>query len=365
MRLLPAAVACAALLVTGCGADGGPTGAAPTATPSSPAPVPGRDAPDPVSGEEAPDAVRPVGHGDTVESVATGGGPALTLTDVRLGAHHGFDRIVFEVAGEGAAGWQVGWVDDPRAPGSGASVEVPGQAVLGITLTNIALPGDAGADAAHWRGPERQTLAGAAALEALVESTLVEGRYAFFAGADQRRPFAVGTADAPQRIVVDLFADDAAEPVPLSRRCDSPAGFSVSYPAGWSVNRGKTVAACTRFAPEPVAVPPNSDVRVGAVTASVQQAPFEQLAGPGAGQELSRRTTTVDGRPAVRVERVSVGEGLWPAGVRATSYVVDLGAGPEGPRTLVINTVGLPRFDYARNVPVLDRMVETLTFPDP
>ncbi|RZU31235.1 AMIN-like domain-containing (lipo)protein [Blastococcus saxobsidens] len=356
MRLLPAAVACAALLVTGCGADGAATGARPTGTASSGHPGPGPD---------APDAVRPVGDGDIAESVATGGGPAVTVTDVRLGTHDGFDRIVFEVAGDGLAGWQVGWVDEPRAPGSGAPVEVPGQAFLGITLTNIALPGDAGADALVWQGPQRQAVAGAAVLEALVDAALVEGRYSFFAGTDERRPFAVGTANSPQRIVVDLFADEVAPPVALSQRCDSPAGFSVSYPEGWSVNLGETVAACTRFAPEPFTVPPGTDARVGAVTASVQQAPFEQVAGPGAGRELSRGTTTVGGRPAVRVERISVGEGLWPAGVPTTGYVVDLGSGAQGPRTLVIDTVGLPQFDYARNVPVLDRMVETLTFPDP
>ena len=42
-----------------------------------------------------------------------------------------------------------------------------------------------------------------------------------------------------------------------------------------------------------------------------------------------------------------------------------VGGGAEAPRTLVVDTVGLPQFDYARNVPVLDRMAETLTFPDP
>ncbi|WP_324277185.1 hypothetical protein [Blastococcus brunescens] len=65
----------------------------------------------------------------------------------------------------------------------------------------------------------------------------------------------------------------------------------------------------------------------------------------------------------MRIERASIG-GLWPEGVRSTAYVVDLGAGDEGPRTLVVNTVGLPQFDYARNVRVLDRMIETVTLPD-
>ncbi|NEK84599.1 hypothetical protein GCU60_02305 [Blastococcus saxobsidens] len=306
-----------------------------------------------------------MGDGTTADSAAAGAGRPVTLTDVRLGAHDGFDRIVFEVAGEGSAGWQVGWVDEPRAQGSGAPVEVPGQAFLGITLTNVALPGDEEAGAVRWQGPERQGIADATVLEELVADTLFEGAYSFFAGTDRRRPFAVGTANSPQRIVVDVLAEDPATPAALTQRCESPAGFSLAYPQGWSANPGETVAACTRFAPDPFTVPPNTDARVGAVTARVEQAPFQQVAGPGPGDELSRRATTVGGRSAVRVERVSVGEGLWPAGVRATSYVVDLGGGAEAPRTLVVDTVGLPQFDYARNVGVLDRMVETLSFGDP
>ena len=69
--------------------------------------------------------MEPVGEGSTEASVAVGEGPPVTLTDVRLAAHGEFDRIVFEVAGEGEAGWRVAWADDPRAQGSGAPVEVP------------------------------------------------------------------------------------------------------------------------------------------------------------------------------------------------------------------------------------------------
>ena len=355
MRLLTAGV-CSALLLTGCAADSGPpVDAAPTDTrPSEAGPGDG-----PAIPEDGPEWTRPVGDGDIAESVAAGSGPPVALTDVRLGAHEGFDRIVFEVAGEGEAGWQIGWIDEPRAQGSGAPVEVPGEAVLGITLTNIALPGEAPESVQPWSGPARQSTADATVLDTLVEDTLFEGRYAFFAGVDARRPFAVGTASSPQRIVVDVLAEEPA-PVALSQRCDSPAGFSVAYPESWSVNPGVTVPACTRFAPEPFSVPPNTDARVGAVTASVEQAPFDQVAAPGPGRELSRTETMVDGRPAVRVELVSLGQGLWAEGVRATSYVIDLGGGEAAPRTLVVNTVGLPQFDYPRNVRVLDRMVETL-----
>ncbi|MGY1724668.1 AMIN-like domain-containing (lipo)protein [Blastococcus sp. SYSU DS0533] len=350
MRLRPLGL-CAAVLLTGCGADeappadAGPTASA-TATP------------------DVEEVVEPVGEGSTDESVAVGDGPAVTLTDVRLAAHGRFDRVVFELAGEGEAGWRVAWTDDPRAQGSGAPVQVPEDAVLGITLSNIALPGDAPDGVAPWGGASRLTVADAAVLDALVEDTLSEGRYSFFAGLDARRPFAVAALDSPQRIVVDLLAEEPVEPERPEERCESPAGFAISYPEEWSVNPGTEVPACTRFAPDTFTVPPASDARVAPVSVRVEGIPFDQVATTGSGEVLSRDETTVDGRPAVRIERVTAGQGLWPEGVPITSVVVDLGAEGGDPRTLVVDTVGLPRFDYPRNVDVLDRMVATLTIGD-
>ena len=364
MRFLPAGV-CAALLLTACGTDdGAPTDAGPTASPT--ASPPATELPDDPAVEPPSDdgPVAPVGNGNTAESVAPGNGPPVGLTDVRLGAHDGFDRIVFEVAGEGQAGWEVGYTDEPRAQGSGAPVEVPGDAVLGITLTNIALPGDVPEDVQPWEGPDQQAIPGAAVLDTLVEDTIFEGRYTFFAGLDRQRPFAVSALASPQRIVVDILAEEPTAPAGLSERCESPAGFSISYPESWSVNSGLTVAACTRFAPEPFTVPAGTDARVGAVTASVESIPFDRIVDSGSSDVRSRTETTVDGRTAVRIERVSSGEGLWPEGVRTTSYVVDLGEGEDGPRTLVINTIDLQQFDYARNVRVLDRMVDTIRFTE-
>lgn len=369
MRLLPAGL-CAALLLTSCATDGDSSAdadatASSTASPTAAEPDDRADEPDGEPPDDAPGARQPVGDGDTAGSTAPGDGSPVALVEVELAAHEGFDRIVFQVAGDGEAGWEIGYTDQPRAQGSGAPLEVPGEAVLGITLTNIALPGDAPEGVEPWEGASRLTVADANVLDTLVEDTLLEGRYTFYAGVDGERPFAVGTRSAPQRLVVDLLAEEPTAPVALAQRCESPAGFAISYPASWSVNSGLTVAACTRFAPEPFTVPPGTDARVGAVTASVGSIPFDDVVGSGGPEELSRHETTVDGRTAVRIERVSAGEGLWPEGVRMTGYVIDLGEGADGPRTLVIDTIDLRQFDYARNVGVLDRMVGTLEFTEP
>lgn len=358
MRLLAASL-CASLLLSACGrGDDGP-----------PAEPIGTDAAPTTSGVGADPSVgppvRPIAAGEVADAESPGGGPPVVLTDVRLGAQPGFDRIVFEVAGEGEAGWWIGYQGDPRAQGSGnPPVGVPGEAVLSITLTNVALPGDAPPGVRPWSGPERQRLDEGTVLDTLVADTLFEGHYSFFAGLDRQRPFAVDRLDSPKLVVVDLLEAEPQTSVVLSQRCQSPLGFAIAYPEGWAVNSGETVPACTRFAPHPFRVPPGTDARVGAVTAWLQAAPFDRIASsePPA---VSRTYTTLDGQKAARIERVSAGKGLYPPGVRMTSYVVALEPGDDGPRTLVVDTVGLPPFDYARNVRVLDRMMETVEITRP
>lgn len=162
--------------------------------------------------EPADPGLRPIGEADVQPSSAAGSGPPVVVTDVRLGAHDGFDRLVFETAGEGRAGWEAGYVEQPRAQGSGAPIAVDAPAALGVTLTNIALPGDAPPGTQPWDGPQRQRIADAQVLLELVEDGLFEGRYAFFAGTPGERPFAIGRLDSPSRIVVDILTREPGAP---------------------------------------------------------------------------------------------------------------------------------------------------------
>ena len=66
------------------------------------------------------------------------------MTDIRVGRHDGFDRVVIEVGGTGIPGWDARYVDDPRSQGSGDPVEVDGAAVLQVGVTGIGLPTDTG-----------------------------------------------------------------------------------------------------------------------------------------------------------------------------------------------------------------------------
>ena len=359
MRLLVAGLGATALLVGSCSPNADHTSAdRPLATRLADVPVsadrPLQPVGDPGTGDSA-ESLEPIGPAATAKVAVDASGPPVVLTDVRLGAHPGFDRVVFHLGGDGSAGYRVGYTDDPRSQASGESVPVPGDAALAVTLTNLLLPADAPPGLQPWEGPEQLRIAGTTTLQALVTDGLFEGRYTFLAGLEQRQSFAVARLDDPQRIVVDVLA---REPVALGHRCTSPDGVSVSYPNGWSVNTGEVAPPCTRFAPQAFSLPRNSDLRVAAITITVESVPFERASEPPAGQK-SRIPLTVDGREAVRIEQQTA-EGLYPLGTPMTSYVVDLGVCEDAPRTLIVNTVGLPRFDYARNVEVLDEMVHTL-----
>ena len=147
----------------------------------------------------------------------------------------------------------------------------------------------------------------------------------------------------------------SADPVATggTTRCQNPAGFSVAYPADWSVNSGEVLPACSWFDAEAFVVPEASDIRTAAITFSVE--PADGLGSPWP-DETGRAPVQVGGRPALRVEQVA-GPGFYPAGTPITSYVVDLGGQGE---VLVAATVGLPGADHAANVAVLDALMASL-----
>lgn len=129
------------------------------------------------------------------------------------------------------------------------------------------------------------------------------------------------------------------------------------------MNSGEILAPCSVFSPEPIEVEPATDVRPGAIVATIDEVDFATAAAPAA-RELSRAVTAIEGHQAVRVERTATGEALYPAGTRQASYIIDLTLGEDEPtQTLIVDTVELPGFDYEQNVEVLDRMAATIDIP--
>ncbi len=135
-----------------------------------------------------------------------GTGTALLRT-VRVGTNDGYERIVFEFAGEPVPGYRVQWVDGPiLADGSGEVVQVDGDAYLEIVMEPAS-----GVDLSApqltvvYDGPDRVPVAGQTELITdLVRTGDFESVLTWAAGAQRKVPFRVLRLEDPTRVVVDL-----------------------------------------------------------------------------------------------------------------------------------------------------------------
>lgn len=143
----------------------------------------------------------------------------------------------------------------------------------------------------------------------------------------------------------------------LAERCENPdAGYAVRYPAGWHTNDGSVTAPCSFFDPEPFELPEASEPPPLAVSISREPFALADLASESpATRVLASEEVEVAGRPALRRETESTGDGLLPAGVRSLEYLVDL----DG-ETLVAATRSHGGLTFERNGEVLQEMVATL-----
>lgn len=158
-----------------------------------------QDSPPPIGGEASTEDRR-----DTGDQA-----PPVVVTDVRVGSHEGFDRVVFEIGGEGQAGWTIAYDDEPTSDGSGEPVEVAGGAALRASLTNIAMPPDAPEGVDRWEGDVAGPAGGV--VTEVVEDVLFEGMHTFFVGVDEERPYRVARLSDPQRVVIDIVTDAGEE----------------------------------------------------------------------------------------------------------------------------------------------------------
>jgi hypothetical protein len=158
--------------------------------------------PEPTDEPQASD-VPPVGDDASSEDRAQepAGPVALTLTDVRIGRHDGFDRVVLEVAGEGELGWLITSGSEAYHQGSGEPVEVAGEAVLTVALRGMVMPPGDDAFGADRVGPP----ADAGAVTEVLVGSIFEGQHELFIGTTQPVEFRVARLGAPQRLVIDLI----------------------------------------------------------------------------------------------------------------------------------------------------------------
>lgn len=155
----------------------------------------------------------------------------------------------------------------------------------------------------------------------------------------------------------------AASPDPatnLSQRCSNAQyRLSIAYPAGWYTNDGSVVPACSAFDAKPVEVPRDSEMPFEIpIVLAVQNVNLDDVTRSSQWERvLSSVPVTVAGRPGVRVEVESSGEGLADKGMRSVRYVVPLG----GSRTLLATTHDSAG-SYERNQEILGRMIDSIMF---
>lgn len=144
----------------------------------------------------------------------------------------------------------------------------------------------------------------------------------------------------------------------------SERGYRLEFPTPWFTNDAGIAEPCRFFHPEPFTLAPRTEATGIAVNVRLNPLRFEEAAptpdGSPGSEVLERRTTTVDGRAAVRAETRTTGQGLLPPGTRVTAWFVDAGDG-----TLVATTSETAAAGrYEDNVEVLDAMMQSLRLSD-
>jgi hypothetical protein len=194
-------LAAAALVLAGCAGGPGTADAAAGSTlssspsPESTAPTAG---PTGEAGSTGALLATPDLQPDSAEPVDAAG---LTVSAVRVARHAGFDRVVFELAGQGTPGWQAEYVDSATAEGSGEPVDLAGPSYLRLVLRGTSYPYDSGA-AELPRGPV--TASGTDAVTGVFYDGTFEGQSLAYVGVRAQAPFRVYALTGPTRVVVDV-----------------------------------------------------------------------------------------------------------------------------------------------------------------
>ncbi|WP_306515548.1 hypothetical protein [Corynebacterium sp.] len=126
----------------------------------------------------------------------------LAPTDVRVGTHQGFDRVVFEFEGTGKPGWFTRYTDSPAQPGSGFPVEFAGDTALSVAIEGTPPPIDP-AKQAQWIDLDAH-FPGAGVVTEVKLAGAFEGQSVFIIGLDKQRPYSITRLENPTRVVVDI-----------------------------------------------------------------------------------------------------------------------------------------------------------------
>lgn len=118
---------------------------------------------------------------------------------MRVGAHPGFDRVVIEFSGDDWAGFTTKWVTKPTAQGSGAPIEMWGNTLLQVHVTQI----DRLYSGPEILKPRTTSSAQGTGLSAYYDGSN-EGQGRFVIGLNSKRGYRIYHLTSPARLVLDF-----------------------------------------------------------------------------------------------------------------------------------------------------------------
>jgi hypothetical protein len=196
LSVVLAASFAAGSLLAGCtGNDGSSGSAAPSSSASA------EDTPSGTAVADDQTAAPPFPANTEPDTGEASADARVTVSDLRIGGHDGFDRVVLEVGGQGRPGWDVRYVDAAVSQGSGEPVDVAGDAVLQVTLTGAGYPYATGVE--EYAGPSL-TGSGTSVVTEVVWDATFEGTSVAFVGAGAENPFRVYALENPSRVVLEV-----------------------------------------------------------------------------------------------------------------------------------------------------------------
>lgn len=146
--------------------------------------------------------ISPLGEADSTMKTLRPTAPSqLVVTNVRLGVHDRFERVVFDLEGEGDPGWFVDYTDKPMQQGSGNLINHAGRIALNVNIDGTVYPHELGRE-----DPELTSVPGQGGfVSEVVSAGTYEGRSQFAIGLDESRPYSIQVLEEPKRLVIDIL----------------------------------------------------------------------------------------------------------------------------------------------------------------
>lgn len=145
--------------------------------------------------------LQPLGTADASPKTQRPSEPALlAVSNVRVGNHQGFDRVVVDLAGSGEPGWFVDYTPTPMHSTTGRALPLSGNAFLNINIDGTVYPGELGIDdevAVEMAGSTSNVVD-------VVSGGTYEGRSQIVVGLRSEAPYSVQVLEDPKRLVIDI-----------------------------------------------------------------------------------------------------------------------------------------------------------------